>query len=198
VVSARSIDHVILAVTDLEGAAERFLQDHGLASVEGGRHLGWGTANRIVPLGESYLELVAVVDGDEAALSRFGSWVGDNASDPPTAHAICLRTHDLDEVCARLGLEPVAMTREAPHDVTLRWRLAGLEKAFDEGLPFFVEWDIPADAHPGRMEPGNRARIDEVVLTGDVDRLRAWTSGARGVRVGAGEPGIDWVGFAAG
>ena len=192
------IDHVVFCVHDVDLAGVHLAHQYGFVSHPGGRHPDHGTANRIVPLGESYLELVAVVDTAEAAQSLFGTWVREHASDPPTAHAVCLRTNDLDEVCARLGLHPVAMTRETPHGVTLRWRLAGLEQALQDQVPFFVEWDIPGDAHPGRMKPGNRARIDELVLTGDVDRLQAWTAGAQGVIVEAGEPGIDWVGFAAG
>jgi hypothetical protein len=39
---------------------------YGLASIEGGRHPGWGTANRIIPLGDAYIELVTVVDDEEA------------------------------------------------------------------------------------------------------------------------------------
>ena len=49
-------------MSDLAAAAREIEARHGLASIEGGRHPGWGTANRIVPLGSSYLELVAVID----------------------------------------------------------------------------------------------------------------------------------------
>ena len=65
-------DHVILAVDDLDAAAGALEEREGLASVAGGRHPGWGTSNRIVPLGESYLELVTVVDAEEANGSGFG------------------------------------------------------------------------------------------------------------------------------
>jgi len=61
------IDHVVMAVRDLDDAGDRLLRDHGLASVPGGRHARWGTANRIVPLGEDYIELIGVVDGEQAA-----------------------------------------------------------------------------------------------------------------------------------
>ena len=61
------IDHVLIAVADLADVAREIEARYGLASVEGGRHPGWGTANRIVPLGETYLELIAVVDEAEAA-----------------------------------------------------------------------------------------------------------------------------------
>jgi hypothetical protein len=56
------VDHIVYAVDDLEAAAERLRREFGFASVVGGRHPGWGTANRIVPLGREYVELVAVVD----------------------------------------------------------------------------------------------------------------------------------------
>lgn len=192
------IDHVVFCVPDLEEAKEYLSRRYGFISHAGGRHPGHGTANRIVPLRESYLELVAVVDTAEATQSGFGSWVGDNATYPPAAHALCLRTNALDELCDRLGLEAVAMTRETPFGVTLSWRLAGLPEALAQHVPFFVEWDIPPESHPSRMEPGNPARIDEVVLTGDIEVLREWTSDASGVSIEPGEPGIDWIGFDAG
>lgn len=151
----------------------------------------------MVPLGDSYLELVSVVDPIEAATSRFGSWVDSKAHYPPHPNALCLRTDDLDGVCRRLGLQPVSMSRETPDGFVLRWRLAGLDQAFDESVPFFIEWEVSEDRLPGRAEPGNRARIDEVVLTGDPVRLGEWTAGTPGVSIEAGEPGIDWVGFVA-
>src|SRR5512142_3281084 len=57
-----ALDHVVLAVDDLDRAAARLEREHGLASYAGGRHARGGTANRIVPLGSQYLELMAVVD----------------------------------------------------------------------------------------------------------------------------------------
>jgi hypothetical protein len=48
------IDHVVYAVPDLDEAAVRLREAFGLDSV-GGRHERWGTANRIVPMGDQYL-----------------------------------------------------------------------------------------------------------------------------------------------
>jgi Glyoxalase-like domain len=56
------LDHVLIAVANLNGAARDLESRHGLASVEGGRHAGWGTATRIVPLGETYLEVIWALD----------------------------------------------------------------------------------------------------------------------------------------
>src|SRR5262245_6695165 len=75
-VGVLALDHVIVVVADLDSAAGRLYREHGLASVAGGRHAGHGTGNRIVPLGSTYIELMAVVDPDEAASSPVGSWVG--------------------------------------------------------------------------------------------------------------------------
>ena len=64
-------------MADLQAAAREIEARYGLTSVEGGRHPGWGTAKRIVPLGEIYLELVTVIDEAEAAQSPFGGSVAD-------------------------------------------------------------------------------------------------------------------------
>src|SRR5262249_37141247 len=59
-----SIDHVLIAVTDLAESARRFETEYGLTALVGGRHPGVGTANMIIPLGSEYLELIAAVDAE--------------------------------------------------------------------------------------------------------------------------------------
>lgn len=55
------IDHVIHATVDLDAAAERMQVELGIAAVAGGRHVGLGTHNRLVPLGDgSFIELLAI------------------------------------------------------------------------------------------------------------------------------------------
>ncbi len=56
------IDHVIYATGDLDAASERITRELGLEVRPGGRHEGQGTHNRIVPLGATYLELMAISD----------------------------------------------------------------------------------------------------------------------------------------
>ena len=117
-----AIDHVIVVVHDLDAAARRFDEQHGLASVAGGRHAGHGTGNRIVPLGSSYIELMAVVDPDEAAFSPLGAWlarrlvevVGDARGALP-AH----RRHRGGRPTNRR--EPLPMRRTRPDGVELAW-----------------------------------------------------------------------------
>ena len=100
-----AIDHVIVPVHDLDVAASEFEAKHGLTSVEGGRHPAWGTANRIIPLGDTYLELVAVEDHETAGRSAFGQWIASAIPGRPLGWAV--RTDAIDTVGRRLDL-PVA------------------------------------------------------------------------------------------
>jgi len=173
------LDHLIVCVESLDDAATRFEAEHGLIAVEGGRHPGHGTANRIIPLGRSYLELLAVVDRDEAHQSPLGSWALDQI-DSAGGGAVCLRTDDLDAVCGRLGLQSVAMSRLTPGGEVLTWRVAGVEEALPTSRPFFIQWDVPAAIHPGRVfaeHPAGKSRLAGVSLTGDreyVAGLEQW------------------------
>jgi Glyoxalase-like domain len=135
------LDHALIAVADLAAAARELEARHGLTSVEGGRHPGYGTANRIVPLGDSYLELVTVADESEAARSPFGSWVARVQSVRGRPLGWAVRTHGLDAVARRLELTIRVGSRTTRSGAVLRWRLAGLERAAAEpSLPIVIEW----------------------------------------------------------
>jgi len=70
------IDHLVIAVPDLDSAAHELEQGIGLAVTGGGRHPGAGTANRIAFLADgSYLELITVEDADAARTQPLGSAV---------------------------------------------------------------------------------------------------------------------------
>ena len=177
-------------MADLAAAARGLEARHGLTSIEGGRHPGYGTANRIVPLGDSYLELVTVADEAEAARSPFGSWVARVQSDRGRFLGWAVRTHGLDAVARRLELTIHAGSRTTRSGDTLRWRVAGLERAAAEpSLPFFIEW-AQGTAFPGRAparHPLGAVRIAELQLAGDRDRVAGWLSSRRlpiTVRVG--------------
>jgi len=96
---------VVLAVRDLDAAGTRILEQLGLGSVPGGRHPGWGTGNRIVPLGEEYVELLAVADPAEAASSPVGTWIANASRSRDRLAAWCVSTDDIDGIARRLGLE---------------------------------------------------------------------------------------------
>jgi hypothetical protein len=144
------IDHVICAAGDLDVAAARFWDEFGLGSVAGGVHPGWGTTNRIVPLGREYVELVAVVDRGRAATSDFGRAVLGAVANGQHLLGWVVATNDLETIATRLNLEVTRGSRTRPDGSTLGWRLAGLATALSTGaLPFFIQWDDPPALHPG-------------------------------------------------
>lgn len=161
--------------------------------MRGGRHAGHGTANRIVPLGPNYIELLTVVDEKEASSSPLGSWVLSRL-DTAEANAVCLRTENIEAICDRLGLEAEEMSRVREDAVRLNWRLAGLEQALARHLPFFVEWDVEADQHPGRRpvtHPAGNVRLTSVTFEGNATELRGWAPQPNGLHyVHAATPAI--------
>src|SRR5947209_14477837 len=64
-----AIDHIIIGVNDLERATAIFGQRLGLAVSGGGIHPSGGTANRIIVIGDTYLELITVRTPTEAQQS---------------------------------------------------------------------------------------------------------------------------------
>ena len=101
---ALEMDHIVVCVPDLAEAAREYEEQFGLTSIEGGRHAGHGTANRLIPLGDQYIELVAVVEAKEAKTSAWGTWVKHRAA-VPGADAVCVRTEDIHEVSERRVLQ---------------------------------------------------------------------------------------------
>jgi hypothetical protein len=195
------IDHPVRAVGDLDRAAERWRRDLGLDSAPGGRHPGWGTANRIVPLGDAYVELIAVDDPEAAPESAFGRSVAEAATGGERWLTLAAAADDLDAVAARLGLEVTEGRRDRPDGTTVRWRSAGLEDPRREPwMPFFIAWEVPPGLHPGRARAGHGVRVDGIAwieVAGDAERLDEWLGGDElPVRVVDGSPGIRAVAVA--
>lgn len=193
------IDHLIICVGHLDEAARSFKDRFGLSSVEGGRHPGHGTANRIIPLGGCYIELLAVVDPSEAKDSAFGNWATGRAKTAGGVDAVCIRTDDLDAVGTRLGLESTAMSRRRPDGTELKWSTAGVDLAIEESLPFFIEWHVPEDQMPGRSHVIHDREVngvEEIVLSGDKARLAKWTENVPAIRIVEGPSSIVSVSLA--
>jgi hypothetical protein len=194
-------DHVIYAVRDFRAAANRFEDDFGLAAVPGGRHEGWGTANWIVPLGPSYIELIGVADADEAAGSFLGRHLTAVLAEGERFVGWVLRPDGFDDAVSRLGLQPSEGSRIRPDGTTLRWRSADPEVTMaDPSRPFFIEWLMSPELHPGRMEAPHRVQprgISWVEVSGDEGAVRAWVEDdGLAVRVVPGPPALVAVGVA--
>jgi hypothetical protein len=199
--SRMHIDHVVRVVPDLDEAAARVLANSGLASVAGGHHPGWGTANRVIPLGNDYLELLSVVDRTTAERSDFGRAMLRHVAAGEHWFVVCLADEQLDATAARLGLEISAGSRVRPNGTEVRWRSAGLDDPKrDPSLPFFIEWDVPPELHPGRATAAHRTTptgVAWVEVAGDPARLAGWLGGVDvPLRVVEGEPRVRAVAVA--
>ena len=192
-----TLDHVILAVRDLEAVAVELRDELGLEARRGGRHPGWGTGNRIVSLGPAtYLEVVAVHDARAASATPFGRLVQEASKDGHglAAWAVAVSEDELEAHAARLGLEITRHERPRPAGGMLRWRLAGLERAIAEPLlPFFLAWDDP-DVHPARDAAPPAGSLKRLELSGDAAALAAWLGpNDLPVRVSPGPPAVSRV-----
>lgn len=179
-------DHILVAVRDLKEAANRFETAYGLHALEGGRHPGVGTANMIVPLGSTYLELIAVVDRAEGERSPTTRRITRAIEDGRTFATWAVRTENLDALrthllASGLDLAPIVDgARERPDGVTLRWRTQMLVAPGEPSvLPFVIEWHVPPGQHPAQAAADHPSRA----------------TGIRTVRLGDPDPGAALARF---
>lgn len=146
------IDHVVIAVPDLDRAMARY-RKLGFSVFTGGAHPGMGTHNAIALNEEDYLELLAIRDPAEqkTAAARPGSWVAGLAefitagggiryvvvqSDDLAADVAAMRARGVDVTDALDG------SRVTPAGSALRWRMAVLGP--QNPLPvFFIQHLTP-------------------------------------------------------
>ena len=153
-----------------------------------------------MPLGADYVELISVVDEAEASRTQFGRTMLQRAAEGEQWFAVCLADDDLDATAVRLGLEISAGSRALPDGAVVSWRSAGLESPKREPwLPFFIEWNVPLELHPGRASvehPSTATGIAWVEVAGGRDRLEQWLGDADvPIRVVDGDPGVRAVGL---
>jgi len=157
------IDHLVIAVRDPDAAATELENRLGLAAGGGGRHDRLGTFNRLVWLGDTYLELIGVFDPVLAA----ESWVG-----APTLRALerggglatwAIATDDIDadvETLRTRGSDlalPVPGERVRPDGEVVRWRLSAPSRLDPDDPPFLIEHDTTAAEWSG-ADRAERAR----------------------------------------
>lgn len=153
------IDHLVIAVEDLDEATRAIERALGLAATGGGRHFALGTDNRLVFLGDSYLELVSIADPAVAERSWLGAPVMAALARGGGFVTWAVETDALDDDVAALralgsSLGPsIAGERVRTDGAVVRWRLA-LPGGLGPGEPpFLIEHD------PGSAEwtPADRA-----------------------------------------
>ncbi len=190
-----TIDHVLLATSDLRQGEQQLWRGYGLSCTPGGSHLRWGTANLIVPIGGQYLELVAVENAELARTALLGRAVLAAADrDRLVPIGLCLASSDLPSLAARVGQAAEPGSRTQADGSEIRWTTVGLEQAFGATrLPFFISW-ADSRQHPSSAVGQHRTsprEISEVEVGGPEDALRQHLGGeVPGVRAVGGAPGV--------
>ena len=177
-----SFDHIVIAVNDLETAAQRYRDEYGLLFQPGGIHPG-GTKNwaNLFPDG-SYVELLAVHDPalPEAALvGRYLERHGDGL------WHWGLRTDNIEAVASRTGVVPNGGSIDSVDgERQASWRIVSHPdpRRVGVGLPFFIQTDNRRDLSV--EERRSRARdigveitegsIEWVEVGADAELLKAW------------------------
>lgn len=145
------IDHVILAAPDLTLLEETFTR-LGFTVVGGGTHPHLGTRNRIVMLGNGYIELLAVSDAAIASpvlrdrIARSAGWVGYALqSDDIASEAQAMRQRGVDV------RGPTAGRLIAPSGDARSWQVVTVGSddlwAAAFPLPFLIQHDSAGERH---------------------------------------------------
>jgi catechol 2,3-dioxygenase-like lactoylglutathione lyase family enzyme len=151
-----TLDHLVYATPDLDESVRVITKLTGVRPVEGGPHLGLGTRNHLLGLGElRYLEIIGP-DPDQPAPERPRPFGIDHLTEPCLA-AWAVRAADIEARVARsrtLGYDPgpiEPLSRRTPDGEVLRWRLTFPQAEPVDVVPFMIDWG--RTPHPARYLP---------------------------------------------
>lgn len=187
------IDHLVIAVTDPDAAAASLEAELGLAATGGGRHDA-GTYNRLVFLGDAYLELIGVWDRALALAHPIGAAIV-RALDAgaPGLVTFALATDGVRrEVMALRAAgspisEVIAGSRARPDGETVAWQCAFPPRLGPAEPPFLIEHELSG---PEWGDEALRARASFVHPFGGTARLV-------GLELVAPDPGATAAAYAA-
>ena len=147
-----ALDHLIVAVRDLDAATGTYAKLLGRAASWRGAHPGWGTANALFRLDDTYLEL-----GAPSGEGPFGAQLrGHLAGSGEGLLGFALRTDDAAACSARLRAAGLAATdpidgegHDAATGAVRRWRNVMLPREASRGIFVLgIEHRSPPDALP--------------------------------------------------
>ncbi len=150
----QSIDHVMIAVHDLESATNTYASLLGLVATGSGDHPGRGTRNRIIVLDSCYLELIALQPDVPSH-----HWLARFLAGGEGLVRVALATADLEQFVEAMRSRGVAVNGPtpgslvAPDGVARAWKTAFAGHAdFDDWqLPFLIEHDSSGEERRRRL-----------------------------------------------
>ena len=171
------LDHLSFAAgpDGLASTAQRIGGLLGKEFVDGGVHPRFGTRNMILPLADStYLDIVEVLDHPASDKAPFGQAVRARSALGGGWLGWVVAVDDIAVVERRLGLEAVHGNRHRPDGSELQWKQIGVNGLIaDPQLPFFIEWESPAEMHPSAGGTGDFS-LHCLEIAGDPQRVSEW------------------------
>jgi glyoxalase-like protein len=164
-----AIDHIIIGVNNLKQATTIFGQKLGLAVSGGGVHPSGGTANRIIVIGDTYLELIVVHTPAEAQQSML-----DRLAIREGYLNFVLASNDIEadsRVMANRGvsiLGPTPGSLRAADGRTRGWSRANIERPdLAQRYPFVIQHDSAGEERRFRLAgwttpPGHPLGVTQV------------------------------------
>jgi catechol 2,3-dioxygenase-like lactoylglutathione lyase family enzyme len=151
-----ALDHIIIGVHNLEHAARIFSEKLGLAVSGGGTHPTGGTTNRIIVIGDTYLELIAVREPTEAQQSMLDRLaLGEGylnfalASDDIAQDSAAMRQRGVKIIGPNAG----ALT--SADGYTRRWSRTDVERSeLAQHYPFLIQHDSSGEERRARLAGG--------------------------------------------
>src|ERR1035437_4796234 len=157
-----AIDHILISCQDPEAAAAAVETELGLEATGAGRHTALGTFNRLIWLGDSFIELIGI----EARKLAEASWVGRpvvRAAEAGGGFAMWAAAtkgirEEVDQLRARGSdlSDPIAGERVRPDGRIVRWMVAEGPSLGPLEPPFLIEQQrTPLKGSPAKR--GERA-----------------------------------------
>jgi catechol 2,3-dioxygenase-like lactoylglutathione lyase family enzyme len=151
-----ALDHIIIGVNNLAQATQIFSEKLGLAVSGGGNHPTGGTANRIIVIGDTYIELIAVHNPAEAQQSMVERLTkGDGylnfvlASDDIRADSTAIRQRGV----SIFGPGEGRLT--SPDGRTRGWMRTDIERPdLTQRYPFLIQHDSTGEERRSRLAGG--------------------------------------------
>jgi hypothetical protein len=151
------IDHLIYGAPDLLIGSQAVAALLGVRPAIGGKHLGVGTHNALVALGDgAYLEVIAQDPDQEARLRPLPYGLDTLAR--PRLITWAVRVQDVETQAQRARVAGVdlgavyPMSRERPDGTRLEWQLTRSGQLVGDGLvPFLIQWG--PGQHPSETSP---------------------------------------------
>ena len=151
------LDHLVYAVPDLDAAVASLAERLSVRAAPGGKHLGLGTHNALLALGNrAYLEVIAP-DLAQPPPDRPRPFGLDTLSHPRLV-TWAVKAADIESRVKKAraaGYDPgnlIALSRDLPDGGRLEWRLTYAEKPVGDGLvPFLIDWG--SAPHPSKSAP---------------------------------------------